>query len=221
MRSSYRSISKFGNQQPPCGGTNDPLTVCLTDTSDHKFQQGSIGNLYGPRSRRCQLYMAQRCAEKWDGFCEYFYQVNGENGQWPDNRKWPDMATTQSGLATGGLTTGDQLLNNTAERKYCSYGSKCKLSCEPFDPTNPDSPKIFYHDQCNNCAADCVPVCRVNPQDIDNDPVMNRLLANPTVAPTTMINICNTSRREGTNLEGTKIGTFCNRYFQNMQNMRR
>lgn len=217
----YRQISNFGNQQPPCAGANDPLTYCLQDSMDKSFQHGSIGHLYGPRSKKCQLYMAQRCAENWDGFCEYYYQTNGKNSKEPTYRPWPNAAQTQSGLASPVLTAGDQLLQNVAERKYCTYGPKCPKKCEPFDPTVPNSPQLFYYDNCDSCEPDCTPICRVNPASVDSDPVMNRLLANPEVAPSTVINICNTAAREGTNLSGTKLGKVCDAYFHNINQLRR
>jgi hypothetical protein len=214
----YSQISNFGNHQPPCAGSNDPLTYCLQDSMDVSFQHGSTGQHYGPRSKKCQLYMAQRCAENWDGFCEYFYQEHGRNGTWPNNQLWPNMGQSSSGLAMPMMTTGEQLLQNTAERKYCTYGPNCVKRSEPFDPMIPNSPQLFYYDSPESS---CTPICRVNPAEIENDPVMNHLIVNPEIAPNTLINICNTSAREGTNLSGTRIGKLCDNYFQNINQLRK
>lgn len=81
---------------------------------------------------------------------------------------------------------------------------------------NPNSPKITYYTNPINEDSGCVPVCRVDPTQIDNDPVMNRMLANPLAAAPVMINICNTAKREGINLNGTKLGKVCQRYQSQM-----
>lgn len=225
-RNSYIQISKFGQDiQPPCSGTNDPLTYCLQDTMDINFQHGSIGHLYGPRSRKCQLYMTQRCADKWDGFCEYYYKANSDFGNWPDNQNWPDTVQPNTWQNEYGLnpslTTGEQLLKNVAERKYCSY-LNCVPKYEPFDPTNPSTPDIVYYTEPNGYGENCFPVCDViNPSTIDNDPVMSRMLENPKIASSTLINICNTAKRNGTNLNGTRLGKVCDKYFQNMNSIKK
>jgi hypothetical protein len=155
--------------------------------------------------------MSQRCAENWDGFCEYFYREHGREGTWPNNRQWPNTIHRQweneLGLPTQ-LTVGEQLLRNTAEKKYCSY-LNCEPVCEPFDPNNPDSPSITYY------KGHCIPTCSVDTSAIDDDPVMNRMLENPRAAAGTLINICNTARNNKKDLSGTKIGGVCERYLQN------
>jgi hypothetical protein len=221
---SYARISKFGkDRMPPCAGSNDPLTVCLTSTLDAKFQNGSIASTaFGAASQNCQRFMTQRCADKWDGFCEYYYrEQNGQNTpiynprpNLEQDRPWE----SEFGFNTN-LTLGEQLLRNTAERKYCTYPG-CEPQCEPFDPTNPDSPNIIYFKPsagsgCSRC--NCVPVCgNVNPKGLDNDPVMNRLLDNPDAGMATLINICNTTRRQGIDLSGTRLGRVCDQYQKNM-----
>lgn len=217
-RDSYRQLSNFGN--PIDQRSNDPLTYCLQDTMDKSFQHGGTARLYGPRSQKCQVYMAQRCAENWDGFCEYFYQTHGVNGEWPNNRLWPNTATSNNGLSSEFLTTGDQLLSNTAEQKYCKYSSNCPKTCEPFDPLNPDSPMITFYNKCDNSSQSCFSECNVDPKTIDSDPVMNKLLQRPQVAGNVLINICNTASRTGTDLSGTKIGAVCNNYFNNVNQMK-
>lgn len=212
----YANIHRFGQQNnPPCVGTNHPLTMCLTDTMDRSFQNGgTIGHLTGPRSTKCQHYMAERCAENWDGFCEYFYKEHGAGGQWPDNQAWPIANARQwevdAGIARS-LTTGDQLLRNTAERRYCQYAN-CQKVCEPFDPTNPDSPSITYFVGPDGSPNSCIPVCNVDPLTINDDPVMERMLNNTDAAAGTIINICNTARNTGTDLSGTRIGQVCSNY---------
>lgn len=221
MKSTYRQVNNFGNNINK-GGDDDPLSYCLVDTMDKNFQNSPYGIQLGPRSRPCQLFMAERCANKWDAFCEYSYRMNGTSGEWPDNSYWPNMYMNRNNwdtnIASPLLTTGEQLLQNTAERRFCSFVN-CKKKCEPFDPTNPGSPMITYYDNSNEIDA-CIPVCTVNPSSIDNDPVMDRMLQNPTAAATTLVNICNTARNSQQDLSGTKIGAFCDRYFNNLQKLK-
>lgn len=213
---SYANIKSFGqHNQPPCVGTNNPLTYCMTYSLDRKFQHGgAIGNLTGPGSAKCQNYMGERCAQNWDGFCEYFYEENGRNAKWPNNRRWPIYNARQIDVDVGSpafLNAGDQLLKQTAERKYCTF-QNCAKICEPFDPTDPNSPKITYYTD-SNYASTCTPVCKVDPTTIDADPVMNRMLANPRAAASTLVQLCT----NGQNLKGTKLGGMCDLYVQNVQ----
>jgi len=198
----YASIRQFGPTQQP-----NPVAMCLSSSMDRRFQYGgAAGQLSGPRNANCQNYMAQRCAKEWDGFCEYFYKEYGTNG---NNRMWPNASSNQIDTSvTPRLTIGEQMLRNTAERKYCTYAD-CSPICEPLDPTNPASPMVTYYVKTDGSAGPCTPVCTVNPQTIDADPVMNRILDQPTVCASTLLNICNTAKRTGTNLSGTKIGKAC------------
>lgn len=202
--SGYTKIKHFGCESKR---HKEPLSMCLADTMDRRFiHGGAAGNITGPKSKACQLYMSDRCATKWDGFCEYYYQSpDNRRGRYPNTiqRPWE----TDFGL-TRTMTIGDQLLKNTAERKYCKY-INCKAVYEPFDPTNPDSPMIRYFVD-EHGRENCIPVCSVEPSTIDTDPVMDRLLSNPQVAEGVLINICNTTRREGKDISKTKIGQYCN-----------
>lgn len=214
MNNSYARIANFGpSSAPPCEGTNNPLTYCLVDTMDKDFQHAPNGVLYGPRSEKCQLYMSERCAKNWDGYCEYFYKTKGPNGEWPYNQRWPNMGeAAQTGLSPASLTTGEQLLQDTAQRRFCKFASNCKKCEEPFDPMNPQSERVYKY-RNTITGGKCVPVCSVDPSSIDNDPVMDRLLTNPSVGAGTLINICNTSRNLGVDLSGTKVGRLCQGYF--------
>lgn len=217
----YANIQNFGNSKSmPCAGKNHPLTMCMSDTMDKQFLNGGIGALYGPRSQPCQAYMAERCANEWDGFCEYFYREHGPGGTWPNNQEWPNLQPRYWEVRYGlnqNLTTGEQLLRNTAERKYCTY-ENCKAHCEPFNPLDPDSPSITFYRDANGNNSSCIPICNVNPATIDSDPVMDRMLKNPRAAAGTIINICNTAQRTGTDLSGTKLGKVCETYQQIMKN---
>jgi hypothetical protein len=212
----YASIKNFSNINPQ---NNNPeqraLGMCLADTYDRKFQYGgTVGANSGPRNEQCQNFMAQRCANKWDGFCEYYYQQYGPNATGIMQTNWPNPVwrpwEEKYGLNPR-MSLGDQLLKNTAERRYCKL-QNCPPTVRSLDPTDPNSVKVTSYDTY----VGCVPVCTVNPSTIDADPVMNRVLENPTVAAGTLINICNTSHNQGINLNGTRLGEVCKRYRASM-----
>lgn len=208
--SQYRKISDFGTDIKT--DNNNPVTLCLVDSMDVKFQNGSIGNLFGPRSRPCQLYMAERCSKDWDGYCEYYYRMNSNTGDWPNSQPWPNTVQERwwanSFNLNKQLSTGEQLLQNAAERKYCTYPT-CSKFCERMNPTDPKSPMITYYANPYTMENNCVPECSVDPSKIEDDPVMNRCLENPSACAATLMNVCITAKRKGTNLNGTKLGKFC------------
>lgn len=218
-RTMYANYTDFGaHTRQRDAGANHPLTMCLTDSMDVSFQNGSVGHLFGARSRNCQLYMSERCANDWDGFCEYYYRERGTGDRWPDGHTYPNTVHARPWECAYGLnfplTTGEHLLRNAAERRFCDMAN-CQKQCELFNPMDPNSPTISYFTN-NELGETCIPVCRVNPTDIDADTVMQRALENPKATASTLINICNTSKREGTDLSGTNIGAFCERYFTSL-----
>lgn len=201
----YATISKFGQNNSV---SNDPLTYCLTQTVDTEFHHPTAPEKFtGPHSRNCQLFMAQRCADNWDGFCEY--------ASYNTSKSYPNQVQTgniPSLTACRDLSTGDSLIHNATQRRFCKFPN-CEMKSEPFDPNVASSPNVFYYTN-ESGYGDCVPVCTVDPSTIDNDTLMNKCLSNPKVATDVLINICNTSKRQGINLSGTKIGQFCEAYFQ-------
>jgi hypothetical protein len=61
-----------------------------------------------------------------------------------------------------------------------------------------------------NSANKCIPIYGVDPKTIDNDPVMNKVLAQPWIAMDILVNIYNHASRSGElqNLTGTKLYKF-------------
>ncbi len=213
---SYSTLSKISSRNVYCepSAAKDPMSMCLVETADRRMQfGGEVGRITGPRSANCQSFLSQRCANKWDGFCEYVYSQYGENAPEEHNRTPVINPLYTKWEATNGYALpqpiGEHLVHNTAKEKYCTF-SDCLVKEEPF------SPFVAHGAQIKTYHGRCVPTCKVDPSTIDNDPVMNRALANPTVNAVTLINICNTSRREGTDLSGTKIGALCQNYFKNL-----
>ncbi|UUT40523.1 hypothetical protein [carnivorous sponge associated iridovirus] len=198
----YAQLSQFGaspvNALPVYN--NDPLTYCIGSNASQRFNHGSHAVTYGQNSRPCQVYMANRCAQNWDGVCEYAASktANEEYSQVADSM----FAGNQQ---TIGLSSGDVLLKNTAQDRFRIGMMNCELRTEPFDPVNPSSPYISYY-----VGQNCVPQYAVDPTTIDQDIVMNKILDRPHIAKQLLINIKNTMVRQGTfhRLKGTRLGNF-------------
>jgi hypothetical protein len=192
---------------------DDPIAMCLSQGLDRKFSfGGAAGNLTGPQSSQCQNLFADRCSKNWDGFCEYYYREYGKDGSVGNNKLWPDVVGRQWESKYNTLrfsTLGDQMLRNTAERKYCTYVN-CSSNMKPFNPLDPNSP---YVQSFNGGVNGCVPICgNIDPKTIDYDPVMDRMLENSDAVTPTLVNICYTAQQNGINLDGTKIGRVCSEF---------
>ena len=206
--SCYKSISDFGsNMYSP---VNNPLTYCLGNDMDQRFLHGGHADTYGQSSKNCQLFMSQYCAKKWDAFCE----IASKN----PSKLYPNQlqnCNNSCGLADRKLTAGETLIYNTAATKYLIKMHNGEKKWQPFDPTVPSSPMICYWER-TNCGQK-VPEYAVDPSKIDDDIVMNKILANPVIALDILINIYNTMKRYKTlsKLQNTKLGLFysSNPYF--------
>lgn len=200
----YKIISNFGSNIISSNNNimtlDDPLTYCIGNNLSQRFNHGSNADVYGQNSKSCQAYLAQRCAKNWDSICEYAASECANN-------EYATRANTINSCCGGGciMSPGDILLKNTALEKYRIAMLNCEETVEPFDPLTANSPLIHYYSGSN-----CVPIYEVNPINIDNDPVMNKILNNPKIAINMLINIKNTMRRKGTLglLRGTRLGNF-------------
>jgi len=186
--------------------SNDPVGYCMGRTLEQKMMFGSAPDS-GIDSKPCQAYMAQRCATNWDGICEAIYQQADD--PWPGTLP---RAATFGRAGSSQATAGDQMLALTAREKYRVAmlnvdGINCVHLSEPFDYTRPDSPTISYY------SGQCIPEYRVDPPTADGDPVLNRLLDRPELAPDVLQNLYNTAKRKGTldEYEGTRLGAFFRR----------
>jgi len=194
MNNSYKTAISIGSNS--YSAVNDPLTYCLLDNMDQRFLHGGNSDIYGAHSRPCQLYMAEYCANKWDKFCD----VASMNTNYflPNNIEGYDVNPN--------MTAGEALIRNTAARRYLTKMSNAVKKYEPFDPTVPTSPIISYWSNPG------IPEYAVDPSTIDQDVVMDKILAKPMIASTILINIYNTMKRQGTlsGLARTKLGKFYN-----------
>lgn len=213
---SYANIVNFGNnvEKSP---NNNPLSYCMTSELDNNFMH-TAAETRGPYSQPCQMFMSDYCAKEWNGVCEV--ASRNTNNQFPNTATpWLCDKNGQGACLGSGIgsqfTQGDNLIRNTAIKKYMSAMSEtCSYSYQPFDPLVPTSPMIRYW---NKSCADCTPIYEVNPKTIDSDPVMDKLLARPLLGMDIFLNIYNTAKRNGTlsSLKGTKLYNFFQgSYFQ-------
>ena len=176
---------------------------------------GSYADVYGQDSKACQSFLSDYCAEKWDGFCEYASQ-DASNNYCTGNYQ---SSFAECGVVNSlQLASGDRLIYNTAAKKYLVKMHNGQKKYEPFDPTVPTSPMISYWVNANP-SDPIVPEYSVNAKTIDDDVVMDKILAKPIIAMNILINIYNTMKRNRTlsTLKNTKLGNFYSQhpYFQN------
>jgi len=177
---------------------NDPLTYCIGNSTSQAFNHPSSWMSIGQNSTPCQIYMASRCAQKWDGVCEYITKS-------PYVYDTAPQITSQSKSLY--LNPGDILLVNTAEKKYLAnmLGTNCELKTEPFDPVLlGGSPYISKY------VGNCYPIYMIDPKTIDYDPVMNKILERPWIAKDFLTKLRTNLIQYGMfeQLKGTKLGVF-------------
>lgn len=212
---SYVSIKNFG---PSVKSQSNPLVYCATTELLSGFSETLGGNnLMGPNSSQCQRFMAEYCGNNWDGVCEYLSQDTRTGGYM--NTVMPCNSPYNSNILNG-ITKGQILIRNAAAEKYLiGMSGNCQRVYQPFDPTVADSPLIStwqgWSGECgstSNCYADnkCIPIYGVDAKNIDNDPIMNKLLDQPWIGMDILVNIYNTSKTGGTleDLVGTKLYAF-------------
>lgn len=219
---SYSCISNFGTNDT---GMSNPLSVCAVSDLDAGFNNKLGGGILRPENQQCQAFMGMYCANKWDGICEYMSHDGSRalpNSQ--QSCSAPSGAFYSSGTNSG-ITRGQILIRNAAAEKYLhSMSSNCVQQFEPFDPTTAGSPLISKwvsqgscgSGNCNGQGA-CIPVYKVDPATIDSDPIMNKILLQPWIAPDILVNIYNNAVKSGeiAALKGTKLySMFSSPYFQ-------
>lgn len=225
MNSSYALIGSFGpsiNASPQAS----PLSYVALSGLDSGFINtlGSGSGLVGPDSAQAQLFSAQYCAfnpEGWNGVCEYLSK-DTKRGGYPNTVQQcngPSGSCFGPGVGSA-LTKGQVLIRNTASEKYLkAMSGNCKRDYEPYDPTVAGSPLVSRWSPMGNAcgtsgncnsANKCIPIYGVDPKTIDNDPVMNKVLAQPWIAMDILVNIYNHASRSGElqNLTGTKLYKF-------------
>ena len=135
---------------------------------------------------------------------------------------WPDAMNYSGNDSNLFLTAGEKLVKNTASRKYLVdmlYGTK---KYQYFDPNVPSTAVINYWEPDIYGRPDTmVPIYAVNPTEVDADPVMDKLINKPEIAPEILVGIYNTMKTTNrlSQLKGTKLGYFFdhNSFFQSMK----
>ena len=190
---------------------NNPLTYILPDELQNGFLHGGGAELYGRYSKHGQIFAANYCSKNWNGACEILSQ---------DPYYTPNSFPLANGFG-GRAHSGDILIGNTARTKYLiqaldKYGRKnVKPIVTPYNPIQSDGYNIKYF-PCG-----CVPIYGIKyPKNLNNDPVMQRLLARPMLAPDVLVNIFNTHTRtkKMNELKGTNLYNFFqSNYFKQMK----
>ncbi len=215
----YANIKNFGSGAA-YAPINNPLSYLMSSGLDNMFMHGS------PRlnsdTRESQAYIAEYCAKGFDKFCEVATantatQIfpNLLHGCVADYSK--DCLIPKGWCVPQNLTKGDVVLINTAKTKYLQKMYGAFENKVPFDCTVAASPLItLYSGEWMK------PVYSI-PQglDLDNDPVMNRILNKPMIALDLLSNIYCTMRDQNRlgELAGTKLGTFYNNMIKNMKKL--
>jgi len=215
-QNTYTCISKFGCA--PNSAITNPLTYSINETLDQKMLHGSsAATIVGQYSKNSQIFLANYCANNWDGFCEI--ASLDDTISYANN-----MDALGLGKSCMGLSQGDMLILNTARVKYLVDPGNKILVKEPYDPNVADSPEIYYWQSVDcdvpsaSCGtmygSNCGPSYAVNPQTVDNDIVMNKILCNPQLYISFLKNIYVTMTRQGTisQLNGTKLGNYFSTY---------
>jgi hypothetical protein len=192
----YTMITDFGPEM-----ISDPTPMCVGTNISQSFNYGPG---FGQKSSKCQIFMAQRCsASNWDDACEM-------------SSKQHDSGLIVAAYGDGtsssrNMSDGDLFLRNTAMEKYRvsimtdpSGTQQCELKIEQFNPLDTTSPKMFHY------TGDCVGDYAIRDiTNLDNDPVMNRILQKPEIFDSLLSNIYMTMLQRGDlqKLKGTKLGT--------------
>lgn len=213
----YRQISDFAPDMDNSYSA-DPVFYCTTDFLDSQFLHGPQGRIFGRYNQNCSEFISQRCSKNWDEVCEaisHDRETNYPNTAGPlPNYRQADKC----------LPYGEQMVRDTAFKKYKIMAMDCNLKCEPFDPTVPNSPMICYETRMScppgssNCLGTsdggaCKGVYSINVDQakvLDQDPVMNRILDKPEIALDLIEEIYNTMKRENTLelIRNTRLGRF-------------
>lgn len=205
--SCYKNIDNFGCKTKI--NYDEPLKFCSLYNRDYLFVNNNVNNdIYG---ENCQLYMSERCANKWDKHCEItsrdeklsIKKINNNNNDY--------------GIIK--LSAGDILILNTAENKYLyEKDDNCLKKQKIFDNSSLSSPLINYFvkkykpcceyikNPCLNCNFKYFP----KSEDLDNDPVMNKILENPHKFWSILVNIYLTGKENNIleTLKNTKLYNF-------------
>lgn len=179
---SYSDLKTF---HPPTVSSVDPAECCV----GYKYKWLCGGNRNGPDSTECGQYMAKRCSEKWDSFCEiYSKDVGGVDF---NNREVQQQTK---------IGTGDKFLREALRNKFCIVNetSKCRKQCTPFNGADSDTPEVCgYYGKCDQ-------TCELKKEDL-SDPLIAKCLENPEAHADVLKSLCSAD----VDMEGSSLGDYC------------
>lgn len=210
-QNNYKTIYSFGSTPNPL--STNPITYSVGESVDQNMLHGSSSaTINGQYSKNSQIFMANYCANRWDGFCEL--------ASTDKTISYANNLDEFMGKSCMGMTQGDMLILNTARVKYLIDPGNQVLVKEPFDPNVANSPFIYYWKKDDGDMETSrrgvinyinkEPRYAVNPETIDGDIVMDKILTKPGLYSEILNNIYSTMERTGEldQLRGTKLGDF-------------
>lgn len=194
----------------------NPLTYSIIPSYNTMFLHGgSISNLNNRTwSRAVQNYMAEYCAGgtdasnpqcPWDGFCEAYRLLNTDT-VWANSAVIDTQAyTVTMKFLDYAPTQGEQLVHNTAERRFLRFLSTTSYE-EPFDYTVANSPKVRYYSHLY-VPGPCIVQNLDNPVLVEKDSVVQKMLEFPSACfdVLTRIYIAYIHKQDGLNITGTRL----------------
>jgi hypothetical protein len=156
----------------------NPLTYCMFPTLNSQFFHGSLsgGLLYTNQNANCLNYMADRCSEKWDDYCEAFMDLNKDSYQ-PNTAAIDPTAYLNAKNFLGIQTTvGQDLLRNSSYRKFICVPN-ITAHIEPFDYSVANSPKFYNYSSYVTGYSQLKNLD--NKYQVNNDPLVQKMLAHP------------------------------------------
>lgn len=195
----YKTLLGFGcDFSDPI--TTNPYQLSLQNNINKSFDNGVLAANYNASNPYSQEFMSQTCSENWNDVCELASV---------DTTPAFNAISKFSQYYGQTSTVGDVTVRNTAVEKFCDL-NQCSYTLKQLNPVDSTSPYVrVYQGQC-------VPVCNVDHNIIDDDPVMDKIMKNPMQYRDIILNIFYTKKRQdGIDLRdtNTKIGAFLRQYF--------
>lgn len=197
LKNPYARVSNF---IPVDNDMVDPVQCCVADNPFY------CSGMARPGSWECRSFMSDRCAQKWDEWCDvsFFnthFVVPNENTR---------VNTPEREI----------LLRDTLEKRYCKriesnivendeplgLNGSCNKTCSLFDPTSPQSPSVCNYS--GNCLLKCDNIPE-NINDLDNDPQFKACLDHPEKCEQLLTNMCGFAYVNQRNLAGSRLETIC------------
>ena len=201
--------------------TEDQVLSYITQSHlDSQFLHGTFGRINDKYSKHGQAYLSSRCAKNWDAICEI--ESRNAKNTYPNMLYGIDLITKSHNR---GITSGEQLVRNTAFKRYKVEVKNCNLLCEPYDPSVPNSRLVCFESKIDagdmnlryGAVAGSVPAgsCKgvyslEHIENVDSEPVLNKLITYPYICPDLLVMIHRDMTKRGTigKLRGTRIGAF-------------